>query len=74
MANKVFTEKLKIQILDKRSNIRIHAFVNTWVHTMRRKLSREAVKKTDKFFFLSNDLHILQATCITNKNIIKNTI
>ena len=28
----------------------------------------------DFFFFLSNDLHILQTTCITNKNITKNTI
>ena len=27
-ANKMFTEKLKIQILDKWSNIRTHAFVN----------------------------------------------
>ena len=26
------------------------------------------------FFFLSNDSHILQRTCITNKNITKNTI
>ena len=26
------------------------------------------------FFFVSNDLHILQTTCITNKNITENTI
>ena len=37
VANKMFTEKLKIQILSKRSNIRTHAFVNTWVQVMRRK-------------------------------------
>ena len=37
VANKMFTEKLKIQILNKWSNIRTHAFVNTWVQIMRQK-------------------------------------
>ena len=44
----MFTEKLKIQILNKWSNIRTYAFVNTWVQIMRQKSSRETVKKTDK--------------------------
>ena len=37
VAKKIFTEKIKIQILNKRSNIRTNAFVNTWVQIMRRK-------------------------------------
>ena len=48
VAIKMFTEKLKIQILNKWSNIRTHAFVNTWLHVIRQKLSKETVKKTDK--------------------------
>ena len=48
VTNKMFTENLKIQILNKWSNIRTHAFVNTWVQIIQRKSAREAVKKTDK--------------------------
>ena len=44
----MFTENLKIQILNKWSNIRTHAFVNTWVLIIQRKSARETVKKTDK--------------------------
>ena len=44
VANKMFTEKLKIQILNKWSNIRTRAFVNTWVQIMRQKSSRETEK------------------------------
>ena len=48
VTNKLFTENLKIQILNKWRNIRTHAFVNTWVQIIQRKSAREAVKKTDK--------------------------
>ena len=48
VTNKMFTENLKIQILNKWRNIRTHAFVNTWVQIIQRKSAREAVKKTDK--------------------------
>ena len=45
----MFTKKITTQVLNKWSNIRTHAFINTWIQIMRRKLSREIVEKTDKF-------------------------
>ena len=46
VANKMFTEKLKYQILNKWSNIRTHSFVYTWVQVMPQESSGETVKKT----------------------------
>ena len=43
--NKHLTEKLKLQILKKWTNIRINAFVNAYVQIMRRKAARNETSR-----------------------------
>ena len=45
VCNKYLTEKLKLQILKKWTNIRINAFVNAYVQMIRRKASRNETSR-----------------------------
>ena len=47
VCNKHLTEKLKLQILKKWTNIRINTFVTTYVQIMRRKASRNETSRNE---------------------------